>query len=105
MGELAADLERRLPADFDLEVARFKFPVLYEESMNSVLVQELVRFNRLTAVVAPSLVDIKKAIKGTIVMSAELEAVGNALFFGKVPDMPVIVAAAAACVVAVGLAL
>ena len=55
--------------------------------MNTVLQQELVRYNNLTAVIAPSLVNIKKAIKGTIVMSAALEMVGDALFFGKVPSM------------------
>lgn len=61
-----------------------KYPVRYEESMNTVLLQELIRFNRLTAVVRRSLLDIRKAIKGLVVMSAELEDVFDSMMVGKV---------------------
>ncbi|XP_069036810.1 dynein axonemal heavy chain 3 isoform X1 [Lepisosteus oculatus] len=85
--ELAVDILSKLPADFDLEKVIEKYPVIYEESMNTVLRQELIRFNRLTQVVRSSLVNIRKALKGQVVMSAELENVFNSMLVGKVPAM------------------
>ena len=101
--ELAADILSKLPADFDTEAVRKlfehdsfygfiflqigkKYPVLYNESMNTVLRQEIIRFNRLTFEVRKTLVDLRKAIKGLVLMSSELEEVFNAMLVGKVPN-------------------
>ncbi len=49
--------------------------------------QELVRFNGLISVVHSSLASLQKALKGQVLMSSDLEALGNAMYDGKVPAM------------------
>uniref|UniRef100_A0A8W4F9P9 Dynein axonemal heavy chain 12 n=1 Tax=Sus scrofa TaxID=9823 RepID=A0A8W4F9P9_PIG len=76
-----------LPNDFDIESALLKYPVRYEESMNTVLVQEMERFNNLIKTIRNTLRDLEKAIKGVVVMDSALEALSGSLLVGKVPEM------------------
>ena len=84
---LAVDINKRMPNLFDIELARKKYPLLYKESINTVLIQELIRFNRLLSVVKASTLQLKDAIEGLITMSADLEKVFNSIFDNKVPEL------------------
>uniref|UniRef100_H2YHS3 Dynein heavy chain 1, axonemal n=1 Tax=Ciona savignyi TaxID=51511 RepID=H2YHS3_CIOSA len=64
-----------------------KYPVLYEESMNTVLLQEVIRYNRLLQEIIRSSRDILKAIKGLVVMSEPLEKMFNSLYINEVPSL------------------
>lgn len=55
--------------------------------MNTVLIQELKRYNALTQVIRRSTLGVRDAIQGLIIMSADLEEVFNALFDNKVPEL------------------
>ena len=85
--EVATQISESLPPLFDLEVANYKYPVEYYESMNSVLCQELVRYNRLLSVIHKSITDFNLALRGRIVMTSELDALGSAMYDGKIPQM------------------
>jgi len=55
--------------------------------MNTVLQQEILRFQRLLTLVRSSLINIGKAIKGEVVMSSDLEQVGNSLSDNRTPGI------------------
>ena len=55
--------------------------------MNTVLKQELIRFNRLIAAIRSSLINLGKAVKGLVVMNADLEEVFDSMLIGRIPSM------------------
>ncbi|XP_036144833.1 dynein heavy chain 3, axonemal isoform X1 [Monomorium pharaonis] len=82
---LASEILSKMRPQFDIEYVSNKYPVLYMNSMNTVLRQELVKFNGLTEVIKETLDNVQKAIKGLVLMSPELENVYLSLSIGKVP--------------------
>ena len=49
----------QIPPDYDLEEAGKKYPVTYTESMNTVLTQEMERYNNLTRIIRNSLQNLQ----------------------------------------------
>lgn len=86
IGSVARDIERRLneKGAYDIEQIRMQYPVRYDESMNTVLLQECIRYNKLILEMQRSLPELQKALKGLVVMSAELEAMGDAMAVNQV---------------------
>ena len=87
ISEVAQNMFSRLPEPIDLGKVAAKFPVTYSESMNTVLLQEMIRYRNLTEVVRESLKNIQKAVKGLVVMSADLEDVSSSILIGTIPKM------------------
>ena len=87
LADISNDILTKLPTIYNLELALKKYPTEYKESMNTVLVQEMERFNKLISVIRSSLQNLLKAIKGLVVMNQELEALSNSLLIGKVPEL------------------
>lgn len=71
----ASDILDKMPQPFDIEATERKYPVLYNECMNTVLCQELGRVNVLLQQIISSLQQLKLAVKGFVLLSAHLEKV------------------------------
>ncbi|XP_014239722.1 dynein heavy chain 1, axonemal-like isoform X2 [Cimex lectularius] len=77
-----------VPGPFmDLDKIQEKYPVMYEESLNTVLYQEILRYNRLLFVIQESCHDLLKALDGVVVMSEHLEKMSQSLYLNQVPEM------------------
>jgi dynein heavy chain len=87
IGEVASDILAKLRADFDLEAVGARYPNDPKESMNTVLIQELARYNRLLVIIRSTMQNVQKAMKGLVVLSASLEGAANDLFLGRVPEV------------------
>lgn len=84
--ELAVDVSQRVAGPYDMEPIMKGYPVTYTESMNTVLQQEIVRYNNLLGEMRRSLSDIRKALVGQLVMTEQLDAMGTAMYNQAVPE-------------------
>lgn len=75
----------QMPEEFDIDLVSKSYPVIYTNSMNTVLRQELIRFNRLISYIRKSLVNVGKAVVGQIAMIPELERTHASMVIGKLP--------------------
>lgn len=87
MEETAKNILAQVPDPVNVGPVMEKYPVMYEQSMNTVLVQEIIRYNALLKVIKGSLNDLLKALKGLVVMSQALEEMANSLYINQVPNM------------------
>jgi len=62
--EKCSNILEKMPKPFDINHVAKKYPIIYEESMNTVLQQELIRFNNLNKTIQDSLILVNKAIEG-----------------------------------------
>ena len=85
--DIAKSIESNLPAKFSIEDVATQYPTQYNESMNTVLFQEVIKYQRLLSRMEISLANVQKALVGRIVMSEELELVSKAMFDNQVPEL------------------
>jgi len=78
---------QKLPKKYIIDDVRKLLPILHEESLNSVLHQELMRYNNLMDIVSNSMSNLIAAINGDSVMTAELEVILQNVYDNKTPAM------------------
>lgn len=83
--EKAEQVKHKIPKQFNLESVREKYPILHNQSLNSVLHQEIMRYNNLISKVVFYMSAVIDAINGDSVMTSELEAILMKLYDNKTP--------------------
>lgn len=83
--EKATDILNKLPKFFDIDEVRSIHPIKHDESLNSVLHQELMRYNNLLAVIKSSMKSLIDAINGDSVMTSDLEMILLKIYDNKIP--------------------
>lgn len=83
----AADIIKRIPEQYDTQKVWKKFGGEAISPTSVVLLQELDRFNHLTSTMLKSLSTLRRALKGEVGMSNELDDLSRALYNGQLPPM------------------
>ncbi|XP_013358995.1 PREDICTED: dynein heavy chain 10, axonemal isoform X2 [Chinchilla lanigera] len=86
IGQVAKDIENKMPKVFDLDQVRKHLGVGLSPT-SVVLLQELGRFNKLVVRMSKSLAELQRALAGEVGMSSELDDVARSLFLGLIPNI------------------
>lgn len=76
---------QQLPGSFDVDAASVKYPISYEDPLNTVLVQEMGRYNRLLDTIRANLQALQKAVSGHATMTKDLESSAKSMLSNRVP--------------------
>eukprot|EP00698_Gefionella_okellyi_P019150 TRINITY_DN5834_c0_g2_i1.p1 TRINITY_DN5834_c0_g2~~TRINITY_DN5834_c0_g2_i1.p1 ORF type:complete len:4046 (-),score=1123.04 TRINITY_DN5834_c0_g2_i1:354-12491(-) len=86
VNDMASSLLATLPATFDMESARVKFPMDYHQSLNVALIAELRKFNILLKLIRSSLEAVKRAANGLDVSTKVTEEVTASVYNNRIPQ-------------------
>ncbi|XP_071580099.1 dynein axonemal heavy chain 2 [Temnothorax nylanderi] len=84
--QLASDILSKIPETIDYETTE-KLIGPYKTPLDVVLLQEIGRYNVLLAKTRDSLEELQRGIKGSVVMSRELEEIFACIYDGRVPSL------------------
>ena len=86
LDKIVEQIIEKLPENFDEETLQQKFQVDdSSECMNTVLIQEISRFNKLLAIIKTSLKDLLSGLKGQTMISDDQEEILESIAKGKLP--------------------
>merc|ERR1719230_398442 len=87
MDETAEMVQNKIPELFPLDVVEMKFLTMYSESLNTVIKQECLRYNKLIKEMVSTLREFRRALKGLVLMSADLDQLGKEMYNNFVPTL------------------
>ena len=78
--------EEKLIKEFNVDEIKKKFPIKYEDCMNSILIQEIMRYNNLLSLIFRSLNDCVQAFMGHLPLTDEIEEMANEIIQEQTPS-------------------
>ena len=84
--KMTQDILSSLREPFKIKEVERKYPFKYEESMNSVLLQELARYNTLIETILDSLSTLLKTLEGKLVSNAETDEQLSSVKNNRIPE-------------------
>ncbi|KRX05483.1 hypothetical protein PPERSA_04520 [Pseudocohnilembus persalinus] len=85
--QILEQILKGLPEQFDVQKVSEKYKITYYESMNTVLIQELLRYNSLLVVLKQSLQDLIDAQLGLKVMTSDLDSMFESIQNNRIPQL------------------
>lgn len=84
--KMTEDILEGIREPFKIKDVERSYPFKYEESMNSVLLQELARYNNLIETVRASLEVLKKTLEGKLVSNSETDELLQSIKNNNIPE-------------------
>ncbi|CAK86503.1 unnamed protein product (macronuclear) [Paramecium tetraurelia] len=75
-----------LPAQFNISLVESKYPLLQDNSMHTLIQQEVNKYNKLISQIFNSLEQLMQALEGYINMTDQLNDIYNSIFDNKIPS-------------------
>ena len=82
---LAQTILSQIPEQFDVEAVQQTFGMSYYETMNTVLIQEVLRYNALLQLIKESLLHLIEGLQGLRVLTPILDAIGDSVHSNTIP--------------------
>ncbi|CAL1684795.1 unnamed protein product [Lasius platythorax] len=79
------EINSKLPALFNVDEIRDKYPLITREPLNAILIHEAELINEVLAAIADSLSNLKSALNGEIILTDSLEDLSAEIDSNKVP--------------------
>jgi dynein heavy chain len=85
--ETLESVSNKTPEPFDYEAVFKQYPTEYTESMHTVLIQEVIRYNVLLEHMKSDMKTLEKALAGKISMSEDMDKIATSLYNNQVPSV------------------
>ena len=84
--KITSDILATIREPFKIKEVERRYPFMYEESMNSVLLQELARYNSLIETILDSLNTMLKTLEGKLVSNTETDEMLTSIKNNLIPE-------------------